>query len=50
MESIVEDVEDETEEEGKPAYCKYREKSGWFEFMRSSFGVNHSDRLSICRV
>ena len=46
MESIVEDVEEETEREGHPANPKYHENSGGLEVMTSSFGVIHGDRLS----
>ena len=46
MESIVDDVEDERENEGHPADGKRNEDSGWWDEMTSSFSVKHGDGLS----
>ena len=46
METIVEDVEDQRENEGSPANSQSCEDSGGFEVMRISLSVNHSDGLS----
>ena len=48
MESIVDDVEDERQNEGSPANPESCVDSGGCEFMRMSISVNHSDGLSMC--
>ena len=48
MQSIVEEVEEERETEGRPANSQHGEDNGGSDVMRNSRGVHHSDGLAGC--
>ena len=48
VQSIVEEVEEERETEGRPANSQHGEDNGGSDVMRNSRGVHHSDGLPRC--
>ena len=50
MQSVVEDVEEERENEGSPANCKDNQNSHRSDLMAKSFIISYSDDVSNCGI